>query len=344
MLSRIKGLLSTHVAPFFRLESYAQGRRLQERADLLQLFLLASYRKSWPNLEVLAVEDVLANAPTLDAQRQFVGLHVKNHAIAHLTAWHAERPPPLPPSVPEAPLSPEDRARVDGEYARAIDAAQRRAFGFAVSVAPSAAPGSDGKGVFISGEALPGSVVAIFPGVTYTPPQLHLLPNGQAHFEGNRHLMLRHDGCIIDGSPRATKLVHSSALANPLSVAHLVNHPPAGMMPNVVPAALDIDVTLPAQLLPLLPNISFAQARSQLLLESGDSKPIRTWLDMFRESLHGIADEEGSVHVFRGLVLVSTRVIKDEELYMNYRLNPHLKYPDWYTPVDREEDLRRWTF
>ena len=36
------------------------------------------------------------------------------------------------------------------------------------------------------------------------------------------------------------------------------------------------------------------------------------------------------------------RAICDEELYLNYRLNPRNGYPDWYTPVDREEDMRRW--
>jgi len=29
-------------------------------------------------------------------------------------------------------------------------------------------------------------------------------------------------------------------------------------------------------------------------------------------------------------------------LYLNYRLNPHHGYPSWYTPVNPEEDARRW--
>ena len=33
---------------------------------------------------------------------------------------------------------------------------------------------------------------------------------------------------------------------------------------------------------------------------------------------------------------------EEEELYLNYRLNPRNPYPEWYTPCDKEEDARRW--
>jgi hypothetical protein len=36
--------------------------------------------------------------------------------------------------------------------------------------------------------------------------------------------------------------------------------------------------------------------------------------------------------------------VKDEELFLNYRLNPANGYPPWYVPVDPEGDLRRWQF
>ena len=44
----------------------------------------------------------------------------------------------------------------------------------------------------------------------------------------------------------------------------------------------------------------------------------------------------------RGLVMIAVRELKDEELFLNYRLNPRNGYPKWYTPVDKEEDSRRW--
>ncbi len=43
-----------------------------------------------------------------------------------------------------------------------------------------------------------------------------------------------------------------------------------------------------------------------------------------------------------GLALVATRDLEDEELFLNYRLSPHVPRPDWYSPVDAEEERRRW--
>ena len=40
------------------------------------------------------------------------------------------------------------------------------------------------------------------------------------------------------------------------------------------------------------------------------------------------------------LVLVTTRAVQDEELFLNYRLNPKLPAPEWYVSVDPEEDAR----
>lgn len=42
------------------------------------------------------------------------------------------------------------------------------------------------------------------------------------------------------------------------------------------------------------------------------------------------------------LITVSTKNIKDEELFLNYRFNPSNKYPDWYQQPDLEEAERRW--
>lgn len=45
-----------------------------------------------------------------------------------------------------------------------------------------------------------------------------------------------------------------------------------------------------------------------------------------------------------GLALVALRSVANEELFLNYRLNPNLpSLPDWYVPVDADEDARRWS-
>ena len=62
-----------------------------------------------------------------------------------------------------------------------------------------------------------------------------------------------------------------------------------------------------------------------------------------RSSFADCVDKSEAVNTHRGLVLVSSRELRDEELFLNYRLNPRNAYPKWYTPVDVEEDERRWT-
>ena len=46
--------------------------------------------------------------------------------------------------------------------------------------------------------------------------------------------------------------------------------------------------------------------------------------------------------VIKGLAFVALRQIQDEEVFLNYRLNPQVQKPAWYAPVDVEEDKRRW--
>lgn len=53
----------------------------------------------------------------------------------------------------------------------------------------------------------------------------------------------------------------------------------------------------------------------------------------------------GAVHPsdrIKGLAFVATRQIRDEEVLLNYRLNPQVQKPAWYAPVDVAEDKRRW--
>ena len=46
--------------------------------------------------------------------------------------------------------------------------------------------------------------------------------------------------------------------------------------------------------------------------------------------------------LIKGLAFVAVREIEDEEVFLNYRLNPQVQKPSWYAPVDVEEDKRRW--
>lgn len=53
-------------------------------------------------------------------------------------------------------------------------------------------------------------------------------------------------------------------------------------------------------------------------------------------------DGDGTPMV-KTLLLVTTEDVSDEEIFLNYRLSNSKKWPAWYTPVDEEEDRRRWS-
>lgn len=54
------------------------------------------------------------------------------------------------------------------------------------------------------------------------------------------------------------------------------------------------------------------------------------------------AEQPAPSSIVKGIAFVATREVQDEELLLNYRLNPQVQKPDWYSPVDVEEDKRRW--
>lgn len=164
----------------------------------------------------------------------------------------------------------------------------------------------------------------------------------------------RYDRAIIDASASARELLPPDARACPLAVAHTINHPPRGKLPNVLPAPVAWDRSVPASLLELLPNVSFDGSRQKqraLLLGKGGAAqadaPPKRWdiSDVFRASIaEGVrpAYDEEAGPTLKGLALIATRPLKDEELFLNYRLNPANKLPAWYAAVDAEEDARRW--
>ena len=327
--------------------NYATGARLQESADFLKLYLLTGAREAWPNPPPIPDIEAL---PALQEQRRVVQDRVQLQCMSLISAWHEERPPALPPESPNTPVDDERRAQLDAERASEMVAAQRRAFGFELDVAASSAGPEAGFGVFVRGKAPPGSVVAIYPGVTYSPADVLLLPGGTRHFQGNEYLMARFDKCILDASSRALEMLPPEARSNPLAVAHNINHPPKGSDPNVMPAPMQFDSTVPAELLPLLPNVSYEHSsprQRQLLIEGSKGSPRqRDLADIFRASFAEsarAAEPAKDEPTLKGLAFVTTRAVEDEELFLNYRLNPRNRYPAWYTPYDKEEDARRWS-
>lgn len=124
---------------------------------------------------------------------------------------------------------------------------------------------------------------------------------------------------------------------NPLALAHIVNHPTQGKQPNVMLCPYDFVASEP-NIRPYIPNVPFDDNEERMR-----RRGLLWTYDRNREEC-----EENTVKNYNRsavvctLALVATREICDEELFLNYRLSNHKKWPSWYLPVDVEEDKRRW--
>eukprot|EP01041_Mallomonas_annulata_P010678 gene10678-22286_t len=192
--------------------------------------------------------------------------------------------------------------------------------GFAVHSQPSKISNS-GNGLFLKGKAMPGDVLALYPGMVhlseYTSKAGYfqtLLP------DDDLYLMSRMEGCVIDG-----RTAHQMPW-NPYALAHTVNHPPQGSTPNV----LQISYDFPGDPLEI---DSFSQDLRYLIPNRYFKEP----------TMFGTPDRSA---LMRSLVLVALQPLADgDELLMDYRLNPAApveSLPAWYTHVDKEQASRRW--
>ncbi len=181
-----------------------------------------------------------------------------------------------------------------------------------LEVAPSTIAGA-GEGVHLIGSCAVGTAVAIYCGVAYAAddlPTMHklVLPN-------NSYVMARRDGIIIDGRPDGTSQQFFevavqrdiAAGASPLvytelAVGQKVNHPARGERPNVRAQPLDLQPDEFVDLHRLLPTVNFRPP--------APGEPSK-----------------------RTVVLIAERDLRDEELWLDYKLNPDGPLESWYAPV-----------
>ncbi|GAB4813076.1 hypothetical protein N2152v2_000122 [Parachlorella kessleri] len=224
-----------------------------------------------------------------------------------------------------------------------LAAAFWQAAGFSLRVAPSSIQHDEsGDGLWLEGRACTGQLVALYPGSCYTPLQYRQIPGYPKIDRDNSYLIGRFDGVVLDAKPwgrgqqagktwpEGPQNAVDAALGllearNPLALAHFANHPAAGTLPNVMVAAFDFKAPGDApQLRAYLPNALCKDPQDPQLPLASSSDPVSP-----REAVTGLA-------------LVATRDLEDEELFLNYRLSPHVPRPGWYTPIDAEEERRRW--
>ena len=251
-------------------------------------------------------------------------------------------------------------------------------FGYTLDIKPSGIPHKDaGQGLFLSGEANVGAVLAIYPGVIYSPAYYRYIPGYPRIDACNNYLITRYDGTIIDAKPWSlggetrdlwdgSYLVDHNAVPpkgsdnnsdrvwrmlskpleknmrenfgevlerrNPLAFGHFANHPPKGSSPNVMICPYDFPLS-EKNMRVYIPNITF-----------GGEEPIKMKRFGSFYFKSGSSDNQaGDSLVLKTLVLVSTRSIRDEELFLNYRYSNSKRRPEWYSPVDEEGDKRRWS-
>ncbi|KAG5573422.1 hypothetical protein H5410_063188 [Solanum commersonii] len=249
--------------------------------------------------------------------------------------------------------------------------------GYTLEVKPSQIPHEDaGQGLFIHGEADVGTVLAFYPGVIYSPAYYRYIPGYPRVDAQNSYLITRYDGTVINAQPwgaggESREIWDGSSLPepkhimqadgkgseriwkmlskpldgtrlggnhevlerrNPLAFAHFANHPTKDMVPNVM--VCPYDFPLPEKhMRAYIPNISFGNGEEANMRRFGTF-----WFKSWKSGKNGL-----DVPVLKTLVLVATRAISNEEILLNYRLSNSKQRPPWYTPVDEEEDRRRWS-
>ncbi len=327
-----------------------------------RLFLVTAYRSRSSGESALQPAEADALAASLAAEAAALGFEGTKAAVASDLLTQALGAARAMHGVVsgEAAASPLS--------ASALATAFSAAHGHALAARPSSIPGA-GTGVFVAGctsPVPPGTLVALYPGAAYPPLTHRALPGYPQVDRGGAFLMARYDGAVLDsaawgrgagvdarsgplrdreeggatGAGPAAAAAEAALCAvtdarHPLALGHLANHPPPGVPPNVMAAAVDVP--------------------------RGEGSVLGTepWLRRYLP-VAVCGEEEGRRGEDRDgegrpdpppplplplplLALVATRPLPPgTELLLNYRLSPHLSKPDWYAAVDEDEDARRW--
>ncbi|XP_027360893.1 uncharacterized protein LOC113869011 isoform X2 [Abrus precatorius] len=272
-----------------------------------------------------------------------------------------------------SPTGPETRPLSQTEVSQKL----KDQLGYTLNVKPSQISHKDaGQGVFLDGTVDVGAVVAFYPGVVYSPAYYRYIPGYPKVDAQNPYLITRYDGNVINaqpwgfggdnrelwngrkigeikadmkgaeperGSDRLWKLLSKPLEGNqgdnrevierrnPLALAHFANHPPKGVLPNVMICPYDFPLT-ENDMRVYIPNVLFGNAEVNMRK-----------FGSFWFKTGGSRNSGSRVPTLKTLVLIATRAVQDEELLLNYRLSNTKRRPEWYTPVDEEEDRRRWS-
>ncbi|KAH1098682.1 hypothetical protein J1N35_015603 [Gossypium stocksii] len=324
-------------------------RKLQFEDDINLLFMYTSYNRLGKNADEADAEEIIdmaSKASFTDQQMQVqenVHFQIKNFC-----------------TVMDEILLPGSAVPVTRPIKRAeLSLRLKDSIGYSLDVKPSQVPHNEAsQGLYLNGEANVGAVIAIYPGVIYSPSYYRYIPGYPRVDARNRYLITRYDGIVIDAQPwgyggETREIWDSSTMQdtrpdmdetmlgkalensqvgcsgeilerrNPLGFAHFANHATEETVPNVMVCPYDFPLT-EKDLRTYIPNISFGNAEEQKVRRLGSS-----W---FRGGSRNsrLDDSDSDSPVLKTLVLVASKALCDEEVL--------LQRPLWYYSVDEDED------
>jgi hypothetical protein len=176
-----------------------------------------------------------------------------------------------------------------------------------------------GAGVHLRGHCAAGTVLCSYPGTVFRPEDLPLMH--QMVLPGNAYVVARRDGVLLDGRPdgpslqiremarqrdaakrRAASAAVPCECVRNFAIGHRINHPPAGLLPNAIIFPFD--------------------------LHEGEHTCLHPLLDVF----HFRPPAEGDP-IKQSAVFIATRPLRDEELFLDYKLNMQGPLEAWYSRV-----------
>ncbi|KAB2623997.1 hypothetical protein D8674_015657 [Pyrus ussuriensis x Pyrus communis] len=337
-------------------------RQLQFEADMNRLFLYTSYNRLGRDADEADVDEIIdmANKASIaDQQKQVqenIHLQIKNFCVSMHEVLlpdvkklnvGTESPKQSNASTRRSGLSfaigrngppVKHRDVPETRPLQRIDVSQKLKdlFGYTLDIKPSQIPHKEaGQGLFLNGECDVGAVVAVYPGVVYSPAYYRYIPGYPRVNAQNSYLITRYDGTVINAQPwgygvetrdfwdgltvpetRPSKQGDEKGrdwiwrvLSKPLDQRKL-GKSGDDMSPNVMVCPYDFPLS-EKEIRVYIPNVIFGDAEEVKMKRCGS-----LWF-----KLGGSKNSGSDVPVLKSLVLVATRALCDEEMLLNYRLS-----------------------
>ncbi|WIA16650.1 hypothetical protein OEZ85_013313 [Tetradesmus obliquus] len=197
------------------------NRQLQEQIDIHRLFLFTSLHAQKQllggRLPDGFTEGLIEQAKTLsfEQQRHFVHQQLQQQLVdiagsIHESLLQAHDPRPAATAFEQAwqQMHPQLHSSSSSSSSGALLSQQQlrelvqQRLGYSLSVQPSKVAHQEaGMGLFLQGAALPGSLLALFPGLVYHKPVYRRMPGYPRIDVGNPYLTARYDHGIVDSLP-----------------------------------------------------------------------------------------------------------------------------------------------